>query len=428
MVATQRWVHLPRLAVELPEGWTASESAVFTSPAGLSITAATSRPPDGADPHQLAHQHRQVLAESLAEFSETKLEETTAFGGVLVVGRRFAFKHDDTTWCGRTIYAIVDGVSCTVSAGWPAERFPARGADEEFDVAVRGVWLLADFAPLNERGAAPTEAKKSAESTAAGHRSPVEPSVWQTLHSAWSDPTPRSVVAAEHGGSSRWSEDELQLCAALLGAAVFPTVNPERLVAQPEATRSAIVDAVGRSLVARHVIRAEDGRTTLTEETQAQLELAVFPDLVVQAERFCPAGLQTWWYGLRRDRAIEVSVESDGSRTCASMASAELVRRIATLTGWGNCRAGAGEARTIRPENVFDEGEDVRAVVRIRTLWREGPAGVGGVVQWAFDVDGGTYAVVEESTQSGTRWHLQPSDAEQTREELLAHLPGGDRT
>ncbi len=419
------WVHLPRLTVELPEeGWAVSESVLLTSPGGTDITAATSRPPDGADSLALAHRHLQMLIDTLPGFSESSLTETTAFAGAPAVARRFGFERDGGEWCGRVVYSIVDNVACTVSAAWPADGPQTEAADAAFDTAVRGVRMLARFTPLNELP--PTsdeESTSSAGSAPLSRRPAVDASTWQRVRSAWLKPMPE-VATPEPGTPSRWSEAELQVCATLLGAAMFPTVDPEPLLAHPESVRSAITGAVARSLLARGIIRADNGRPSLSEKAGAELELAVQPDLAVQVERFERSGNRLWWFGVRPDRAIEVSVEQDGTRSCAPMTPADLLRRILAGTGLGDGGAAAGDARTVQPEKVFDDKNEVRAVVRVRTTWRDGSASTGGWLQWAVDVEGGLYSVDEEVAPSGTRWRLQPSDVDQARALLLAHLPG----
>ena len=420
------WVHLPRLTAELAEGWTAAESAVFTSPAGLRITATTSRPPQGAGPRQLAEEHRPVLSKELVGFAETAVVETTVFGGVPAVRRQFRFDREGTAWCGCTSYAIVDGVVCTLSAGWPAELFPGGRAEQDFEDAARGLRLMPDFARLAGGGSTAVEATAAAVPAAAKQSRPVDPSVWQQLRNAWSDEPSQTADGAELGPPARWSADELQLCATLLGAAAFPTVDPEALLAQPESTRSAVLGAVGRSLVARQLLHAEDGRAVLPKAVAVELEPAVFPDLAVQAQRFDAAGVQTWWFGVRQYRAVEVAVHADGSRTCASLSPAALLRRIAAVTGLGECRTGTDAARTVQPERIFDPGSNLNTVVRIWTLWREHTASVGGVLQWTIDANGGLYRVAEESDHEENRWHLEPTDVVSAQRLLLAHLPGGD--
>lgn len=424
MVATGPWVHLPRLTAELAEGWTAAESAVFTSPAGLSIAVTTSRPPEGAGPPQLAEEHLPVLAEELTGFAETAVAETTALGGVPAVRRKFTFDRDGIAWCGCISYAIVDGVVCTLSAGWPAE-LPGGRAEQDFEIAARGLRLMPDFA--RPAGARSTVANGGVMPASAKRPVPVERAVWHQLRNAWSAEPSHIAVGAELGSSTRWSPEELQLCATLLGAAAFPTVDPEVLLAQPEATRSAVLGSTGRSLVARQLLHAEDGRAVLPTAVVAVLEPAVFPDLAVQAQRFDALGVQTWWFGVRDDRAVEVAVNADGSRTCASLPPAALLRRIAAVTGLGECRTGTDAARAVQPERIFDPGSDLNTVVRIWTLWQEGTTSVGGVLQWAIDARAGLYWVAEESDHAETRWHLEPTDVASAQLALLAHLPGGDR-
>lgn len=372
-----------------------------------------------------------MLSEELVGFAETAVVETTVFGGVPAVRRQFRFDREGTAWCGCTSYAIVDGVVCTLSAGWPAELFPGGRAEQDFEVAARGLRLMPDFArPAG--GGSTAEATAAAVPAAAKQSRPVEPSVWQQLRNAWSDELSYTAGGAELGPSARWSAEELQLCATLLGAAAFPTVDPEALLAQPESTRSAVLGAVGRSLVARQLLHAEDGRAVLPKAVAVELEPAVFPDLAVQAQRFDAAGVQTWWFGVRHDRAVEVAVQADGSRTCASLPPVALLRRIAAVTGLGECRSGTDAACTVQPERIFDPGSNLNTVVRIWTLWREHTASVGGVLQWTIDANGGLYGVVEEpdheeSDHAENRWHLEPTDVDNAQQLLLAHLPGGDR-
>ncbi len=417
-MATPGWVHLPRLMAELPEGWTVAESALFTSPGGLDVTATTSRPPVGADVFALAEQHRGTLTDALSGYDESSLSEISALAGAPALLRSFSFMRDGARWCGRIAYSIDGDVACTISTGWSSEGSHCGDGEAAFDEVVSGVRLLARSAPLNE------QADSSSDSTPRCARPMVDNAVWQGLRSEWTSPATNSTEMTSHTGT-RWSEPELQLCATILGATVFPTVDPDVLLSQPSSTRAAITDAVARSLLARGVLQPENGTAALSTEAAADLELAVYPDLAVQVEHFQRSGAGLWWYGLRPDGAVEVSVEQDGTRVCR-VSPTDLMGQVLARTGLCDGHAASGDARTIRLKAIFDEESHVQSAVRVRTMWRDGAATTGGWLQWVFDTDGSIYSAEEETDASGTRWRLRPSNSSSATTELLAHLPGSE--
>lgn len=418
-MATPGWVHLPRLTAELTAGWTVSESALFTSPTGVDVTATTSRPPFGADVFGFADQHQDTLTNTLLGYEESSLMEITALAGVPALLRSFGFTHDSAQWCGRIAYAIDGDVACTISTGWPAEGCHGGHGEAAFDEVVSGMRLLARFAPLNE------QADSSSESTPRAARPMVDNAVWQNLRSAWTSLATNATERAPRTGT-RWSEPELQLCATILGAAEFPTVDPDVLLSQPTSTQAAITDAVARSLLARGVLQPQNGTPALSTEAAVDLELALYPDLAVQVERFQRSGAGLWWFGLRPDGAVEVSVEQDGVRLCRSVSPTDLMGQVLARSGLCDGYAASGDARTIRLKAIFDEESHVQSAVRVQTVWRDGAATTGGWLQWVFDTDGSIYSATEETDASGTRWRLRPSDSPSAATELLAHLPGSE--
>ena len=63
------YVHLPRLAAELGDGWTVAEHAELTSPGGVAVTVSVSRAPDGADAAALGAIDAPVLADAVTRLA-----------------------------------------------------------------------------------------------------------------------------------------------------------------------------------------------------------------------------------------------------------------------------------------------------------------------------------------------------------------------
>jgi hypothetical protein len=180
----------------------------------------------------------------------------------------------------------------------------------------------------------------------------------------------------ELGAATRLSSTEFAVCATILGAPSFPTVGSELLASRPGAVLRATLEAVTSSFVARGLVEAgDDGFATLCDPLRELVEVAVFPDLTISVEGLGAGGAKHWWFGLRPDRCVQVSVLPDGSRECTQIEPSRVIDRIVAVSETGS--------------------------MRVSTAWRDGEVIRGGAFTWepAVDTDG-------------------------LRLELLDHLPG----
>ena len=405
------FVHVPRIVAELDPGWTVAEHTQLTSPGGVVVTVSVSHTPHGVDAAGLAELDRVSLEAELSDL-ETTTADVAAFGGLAAREQRCSFTRDDVPHDGRVVYATVGDVALRAAASWPSGH---PDAGDEVEAAVAGIRLLTR--PL-------AVGHEIDEDAPAGSwpapRPALDPAAWATIRADWAD---RDVADLDVGGT-RWSPDELAVVATMLGAPRFPTVSDELLVALPEVGRQALVGAVAWSMLARGIVALEEGGAVLSEDVRMPFEVALMPDLVLEVERLTRDTRSTWWYGLRTDAAVRVSVVADGSREVSELdpgvAVADLVAN-ADLAG----RDAHADSSTIAAAELLGDGSGVAAVVRFRSMWRAGSTMVGGIVDLVEHLDGSlSSATVDETCPDGPVWALQPASSADARLEMLTRLPG----
>jgi len=350
-------VHLPSLAAELPEGWTVSEGATLMSPSGTAIHLKLGRAPEGWTAKDVADDVESATVPGLSSIKGRTSTTTTLRAGVIAEDRRFQFERDGVTLVSRAVCSVDAGWALTVRASWPATD---DAANADVDVAVAGLRVMSRPIP------APPEVSDAPTPVAPQRRSAVDAATWSQLRAQWAASDPDKTGSPTD--VTRWSTAELAVCATILGSSSFPTVGSELLASLPDVALTATLESVTRSLLARRLIRSVDGTTRICDELRDTMETAVFPDLTILVERLDAAGVTGWWFGVRPDRAVQITVEADGSRECAVVEPAAIVDRISVHLD-------------------ADDGTGDAAMARVTTAWRDGKLIRGGTFTCAVDGD-----------------------------------------
>ena len=214
--------------------------------------------------------------------------------------------------------------------------------------------------------------------------------------------------------------------ATILGAGSFPTVGSEQLGGLPEAAVMATAEAITRSFLARRIVcEGDDGAAALCPPLDELMDIAVFPDLTVSVERLGADGVARWWFGLRPDRAVRVTVLPDGTRECVEVEPGSAIAGVPALAGAGTGGStGSGPVRVELADVTAGDGP-VTAVVRIGTAWRDGAQLHGGQLTWALGPHGASWLAEPRLDEQVPGWDLDPTDLDGLRANLLDHLPGG---
>ena len=201
------------------------------------------------------------------------------------------------------------------------------------------------------------------------------------------------------------------------------------LASLPAAVLKATIETVMNSFIARGLIRAGgDGRARLGGGLADIIDIAVFPDLTISIERLRAGGSDRWWFGVRPDRAVQVSVLPNGSRECGLIDAGRAIDQMLAVTATGRP---SSDVPLEDPAPVSITLADltagvgaIAAVVRVTTAWRVGEMICGGALSWATSDDGSHWLAEPDANESHPSWTLASVDAEGLRAELLAHLPG----
>jgi hypothetical protein len=164
----------------------------------------------------------------------------------------------------------------------------------------------------------------------------------------------------------------------------------------------------------------------LSGELGDVIERAVLPDLTMLVERLGSAGNGRWWFGLRTDSAVQVTVLPDGSRAVGAIEPGSVVSQVLWLGGTSPSpdAATGGATNRVTSDEITAGSGAVSAIIRVNTAWRVGELIRGGVLTWAVGRDG-SYWVAEADTEAASpTWDLRPAGFEAIRTELLDHLPG----
>jgi hypothetical protein len=395
-------VHLPSLAAELPEGWTVSDGATLASPSGTDIHLKLGRAPEGWTAKDVADDMQSATRAGLQAINGSTSKTVTLRRGVIAEDRRFQFDRDGVTWVTRAVCSVDAGLALTIRASWPATN---DAADDEVDVAVAGLRVMSR--PIS----ATPEVSDAPTPVAPQRRPAVDGATWSDLRARWAASDPDE--AASPTDVTRWSTAELAVCATILGSPSFPTVGSELLSSLPDAALTATLEWVTRSLLARRLIMSVDGTTKICDELRDMMEAAVFPDLTISVERLDAGGATGWWFGVRPDRAVQVTVEADGSRECAVVEPAEVVAHVVAHM----CADGVGGGS-------LDNAADVVAMARFTTAWRDGELIRGGTFALAIGAEGALALAEPDPGGESPGWTLHPTDPAALRVTLIEHLPG----
>ncbi len=410
-------MYLPLLAADLPEDWRVSEEATFSSPSGTDIHLRLNRARNEWNSSDLAAQMEAAARIQVRGIKEITASTMPLTGGRVAHDRRFTSESDGIASIGRVVCLVEDGLALTVSASWTEGGL---GADADIDIAVASIRLL--NRPVTDAPAA----SDMPPARAPAKRPPVDSSAWSELRNAWSGTHP---VEARLRRVTRWSPVELSVCAAVLGAPSFPTVGGELLASMSPDGLIATLDAVTRSLLARGLVRAgDDGLTDLSEDLRELMEVALYADLTILVERLGAPANGRWWFGLRPDRAAQVTVLPDGSRECAEIEPDHVIAQLLALTQAPGIVAadptGPADAGRVTLQDLVDGTGPVLALVRFNSTWRVGETVRGGTFTWAIGADGALWLAEPQAKEATPVWQLRSIDFEGLRSDLLAHLPG----
>jgi hypothetical protein len=404
---------LPSLAAELPGGWTVAESLTLASPSGTEVRVRLDRAPDGLDSSALADR---MVDHARTEVHARDVEATTRalVGGYSAEERRFRCEVDGVFSVGHVVGLVESGLALTVTSAWPAAD-DAGGIDLE--TAVAGVRVLR----LPTRVQISTSGSGEPTTPARRERRPVAPADWAPLLAAWRD---SALAHAEPRERTRWAPSELAVVAAVLSSPSFPTIGPAYLNAMPEPALTATVEAVSRSFIARDLVSSgKDGTTVLADHVRDVMEVAVDPDLSILVEQLGPAAEAVFWFGVRPDRAVQISVLPDETRECAALEPAEVFGQSLTLANVVNGTAAASpETRLVSFDELASGDAKVAAINRITTAWRDGGHIVGGGFTFAVGLDDSLWDA--EPDESSTGWSLRRTDVQGVRSKFFELLPG----
>src|SRR4051794_3294985 len=287
---------MPSLAMELPEEWTVSESAIVRSPSGTEIRIWLDNQPGTTDLPEIADRIEASARDEVGPIHNVVAADLE-LGPRAAHARQFTFERAGDTMIGRIVCSVDADRALIASGAWP-RRAGAMNADE-MDTAIAALRLL--DRPVV--GVARSGVRSPA--LAATNKRGLDFAMWSPLIDKWAS---GESTAAEPDHSSRWSPAELAVVAAGLGAAAFPTVGAEWLGGLPTATIDAITDTVTRSLIARDlVVRDEDGAMALADGLRSVVEAALLAELVVDVVHMTEEHVRHTWFGVTLDRATRVA-------------------------------------------------------------------------------------------------------------------------
>ena len=109
-------LHLPSLAVELPDGWSVFDGATIAPPSGAAIQVRLSRAADGWDSSVLADKAEAEARDQTGGMSDVARSTVPLLGGRVGQQRRFAFGRDGVASNGRFVCLVDDGLAVTLTA------------------------------------------------------------------------------------------------------------------------------------------------------------------------------------------------------------------------------------------------------------------------------------------------------------------------
>jgi hypothetical protein len=329
----------------------------------------------------------------------------------------FTFDRDGVRSEGRIVCAIDRELALTLSAWWAADN---HSVADDLDVVANGVRLVNRVAKASNLSDVETAPPMSS-------RAPVAASAWASARKTWSGALPDN---SQQDPAGRWSAEELAVCAAILGASAFPTVDPEVLAALPKVALDATINTVLHSFVARGLVTFDESGESaqLIGDLGEMANLAVFPDVVIVAERFGGEGTTEHWFGFTPERAVEVARTSDGSRQCGWLQTSGVIGRALSSVGIDASppTGVAGQPRTATIEEMIGGDGDLVSFVRMRTAWNDQGVLHGRLVTFAIGADGALWSAEQDTGRdtAAPLWNLRPIDIDEVRADLLDGLPG----
>jgi hypothetical protein len=402
---------MPSLAMELPDEWTVSESAIVRSPSGTEIRVWLDNQPDTTDVRTIADRVEASARDEVGPIDDVSAADLE-LGRRAAHARQFTFERAGDTMVGRIVCSVEGQRALIASGAWPRQAATMSAA--EMDTTVAGLRLL--DSPV----AVAVPAGLSSPALSAANKSGLDIAMWSPLLDAWASD---ASTAPEPDQPSRWSPAELAVVAAWLGAAAFPTVGVEWLAGLPTTTVDAITNTVTGSLIARAlVVPAGDGTVTLADGLRSIVEAALLAELVVDVAHMTEERVQHTWFGVTLDRATRIAVTEDETRRIDQFPAQGVPAAVLAAIGDIGQPAAADLAPpdgSLTTSMVRDPTCNVTSLTRITTTWRLDGRLHGGVFFWARRANGAGWLAVP----AGDEWTLHR--AEGLRATLLQHLPRG---
>src|SRR4029079_8857027 len=169
-------VHLPSLAVEIPDGWSVTEEATITPPSGTAIRVHLDHVAEDCDAASVADRMEAAARASVAGMNNVTASSVPLPGGRVGHQRRFGFESDAIAAIARIVTLIDGDLALTLTASWVAGD---DRADREVDDALASIRLLSRPVAAISGGRGQQERPPRAK------RPPVDRARWPPL---WADP------------------------------------------------------------------------------------------------------------------------------------------------------------------------------------------------------------------------------------------------
>jgi len=415
---------IPRIIAELPDGWTALDSAEFFGPGGARVRVTGELVEHELDTAGLAARHGQALTDQLTGYREIDVRDVTAFAGLPAIRRDVVFNDNTSDFRGVAIYMVRDGMGYIASATGLADTFDAT--ENDIISVTSALTILGMPLPLNSTQENPDTDGSPPDTPPTSHARPaLTSSEWADVRTRWTDTTTPDTPNPTSGTSTPadatnptdlvLSVDEAMIAAAVMGAGTFPTVAPQTLVVLPAAQRSAIAQTLVRSLMTRGILCADGDQIVPAQSVDALLQRAVYPDLLVEITTTTGNNHSAVAFGVRPESTTVITEEGPFGRRISETPTSELLNQLIAICDTAELGPSTG------PEHQA-ETNDIDRWIWFRSTWRDGTTLVGGQLRWA--IINGTLHETDTNTPATGHITLRSANPHNIRTTLLEHLPG----
>lgn len=411
------------LTAVVPDGWRSSERRSFTAPSGTEIQVDVVAAPAGRGPTALLDERVTWARGRLPDVADVVGDDAVGDGREHAAGVRFSFRHDGDPWVARLVCWYEGALAVVVSAAGPAVVAGGDSPDGLARIDAEIVELIDGLQPIEPPTEHPLHRAQREVPT-----SPTDPARWGALASVWSSATPE---IAERAQVTRWSPEEIEVCAALLGVDATGIIGAGVLAGASDETRRAVTRAVLHSLVVRGALESgDDGNLRPAGDPGVLVEVALASELAINVERI-GAGRAGWWsFGVGPDRACLVTRLVDAVFEVAAVDPAAVLGHALALGALAPSSAGGDAAPPLPDATPISVDVDAVAageapvvdLVRCSLSWRDQRTVHGEVQTWGIDRQG-TVWLAEEAASGPPSWTMRPADPAAVRDALLSGLP-----